>query len=38
VGDQHWHEKMDHIADWFMCGNVKFFEEVDEALSWLKPD
>jgi len=38
VGDQHWHEKMAHIADWFMCGNVKFFEEVDEALPWLKTD
>lgn len=35
-GDKHWQEKMAHIADWFMCGNARYFDNPDEAIAWLK--
>lgn len=35
-GDRKWQHKMAHIADWFMCGNARFFDEAEAAISWLK--
>lgn len=34
-GNKSWQEKVSSIANWFVSGEVKFFEDKSEALSWL---
>ncbi|WP_136485892.1 STAS/SEC14 domain-containing protein [Vibrio sp. H11] len=31
-----WQEKAAKLAGWFMSGEVKFFEDYQQALEWLK--
>ncbi|WP_323845474.1 STAS/SEC14 domain-containing protein [Microbulbifer magnicolonia] len=35
LGDEKWQEIATHIAAWFVSGEVRYFEESDEALEWL---
>ncbi|SHJ24190.1 SpoIIAA-like [Rubritalea squalenifaciens DSM 18772] len=35
-GNKKWQEHTAKIAAWFISGEVKFFENVDDALAWLK--
>lgn len=34
-GDFRWQDAMTKIASWFMSGEIKSFETVDEAMEWL---
>lgn len=34
-GNKHWQEVASRIANWFVSGEVHYFEECDEALEWL---
>lgn len=35
LGDEKWQEVATRIAAWFVSGEVKYFEEQDDALDWL---
>ncbi len=35
-GDKKWQERLAKIGSWFISGEVKFFENYDEAVSWLQ--
>ena len=35
LGNKKWLEYSSKIASWFISGDVKYFENLDEALSWL---
>lgn len=35
VGSRKWQEVTAKIGNWFVGGEVRFFEEEDEALAWL---
>ncbi len=35
-GNEKWQEYISKIASWFISGEVKFFENEDEAIKWLK--
>lgn len=35
VGEKSWQEKLSTVANWFMPGEVAYFESMDEALDWL---
>lgn len=34
-GNKGWQEKVSKIASWFISGEVKYFEDQQEALRWL---
>jgi len=34
-GDKDWQEKIAKIANWFISGEVKYFDGIEPALSWL---
>lgn len=34
-GNKTWQEYMTKIADWFIHGEAKFFDDQDQALQWL---
>ena len=34
-GNKNWQEISAKIGSWFISGQVKYFENVDDALSWL---
>ncbi len=34
-GNKGWQEKAARIGSWFISGEAKFFESLDEALAWL---
>lgn len=34
-GNKKWQEHLSKIGSWFISGEVKFFEDADEALEWL---
>tara|TARA_R110001583_G_scaffold195499_1_gene374373 strand:+ start:34174 stop:34554 length:381 start_codon:yes stop_codon:yes gene_type:complete len=34
-GNKHWPEMTAKIASWFISGEVKYFENYDDALVWL---
>lgn len=36
VGNKQWQDMMAKIGSWFISGEVKCFEDADEALNWLK--
>jgi len=36
VGDRRWQEKMAKIAGWFMSGESRYFDNVGDAIAWLK--
>ena len=35
-GNKKWQEYSAKIGSWFLSGEVKYFEDVDAALSWLQ--
>lgn len=35
-GNKKWQEFISKIASWFIGGEVKFFENEEEAIDWLK--
>lgn len=35
VGKKKWQEYMSKIGSWFIAGDVEYFEDIDEALTWL---
>lgn len=35
-GNKKWQEYSARIGSWFMSGEVKYFEDADDALSWLQ--
>ncbi len=35
VGGPKWLEVMAKVSDWFMSGEIKTFEDMQEALEWL---
>ncbi len=35
-GNKGWQEMAAKIGSWFMSGEVKYFESLDEALAWLE--
>jgi hypothetical protein len=35
-GNKDWQESAAKIAGWFVAGEVGFFDEMDDALEWLK--
>ncbi|MFQ6370693.1 STAS/SEC14 domain-containing protein [Shewanella sp. YIC-542] len=36
LGSRGWHEWMARVADWFTPSAVKFFEDRQEAVNWLR--
>ncbi len=34
-GNKKWQEYISKIGSWFISGEVKFFEDADDALGWL---
>ena len=37
-GNKKWQEYTAKIGSWFVSGEVKYFEDEDEALNWLQED
>jgi hypothetical protein len=35
-GNKGWQEKAAKIGSWFIAGDAKYFESLDEALAWLE--
>jgi len=35
-GNKRWQEMSAKIGSWFISGEVKYFEDYDEALAWLR--
>ena len=35
-GNKGWQEMAAKIGSWFVSGEMKYFESLDEALAWLK--
>lgn len=35
-GNQEWQETAAKIGNWFMSGDVKYFDSYDDAISWLQ--
>ncbi|PSW19881.1 STAS/SEC14 domain-containing protein [Photobacterium sanctipauli] len=35
-GNQHWQEIMSKVGDWFVSGEVRFFDEPLDAIAWLR--
>ncbi|WP_193161734.1 SpoIIAA family protein [Microbulbifer hainanensis] len=35
LGDEKWQKTAARIANWFIAGEVRYFEDHDEALDWL---
>ncbi len=35
VGNKKWQEYIAKIGEWFMSGEMKYFEDPNEALTWL---
>lgn len=35
VGSKKWKEYAVKISNWFMIGNIEYFENIDEAILWL---
>lgn len=35
AGDQHWQQKMAKLADWFISGEIKYFDSKESAMKWL---
>ncbi len=35
VGNEHWQEVAAKLGSWFISGEARFFDELDEALGWL---
>jgi len=36
IGNKPWEEIMSKIADWFLGGECKYFEDHDKAVEWLQ--
>ena len=37
-GNRHWQEVAAKIGSWFVGGEVRYFENLQQALSWLQQD
>ncbi|AOE50380.1 SpoIIAA family protein [Kangiella sediminilitoris] len=37
-GNKDWQETFAKVGDWFTSGEVKFFEDIKRALSWLNDE
>tara|TARA_R110002073_G_scaffold69125_2_gene171565 strand:+ start:2340 stop:2726 length:387 start_codon:yes stop_codon:yes gene_type:complete len=37
-GDNNWQEMCARIASWFICGEIKSFASIEEAMDWLKQE
>lgn len=37
-GNQHWQEIMSKVGNWFVSGEVRYFEDSLEAISWLREE
>ncbi|WP_346837511.1 STAS/SEC14 domain-containing protein [Microbulbifer sp. SAOS-129_SWC] len=35
LGDEKWQKTAARIANWFVAGEVRYFQDADEALEWL---
>ncbi len=35
VGNKRWQEMAAKLGSWFIAGEARFFDEIDEALDWL---
>jgi len=35
VGNKKWQELAAKVGRWFMTGEIKYFEEISDALDWL---
>ncbi|RKZ70659.1 MAG: STAS/SEC14 domain-containing protein [Gammaproteobacteria bacterium] len=38
VGNKPWEKHMSKIADWFVTGEVEYFEKYQEAVNWLEKE
>jgi hypothetical protein len=36
-GNKHWQEIAEKVGAWFVSGEVKYFENEEDALAWLNP-
>jgi hypothetical protein len=36
VGNKSWQEWAAKISSWFISGDIKFFEDIDDALIWIQ--
>lgn len=37
VGNKHWQELAAKVGSWFVSGEAKYFENIDDAIKWLHP-
>jgi hypothetical protein len=35
-GHKRWQELMSKVGSWFISGEMKYFEDIEEALKWLR--
>jgi hypothetical protein len=35
IGNQHWQQMLSKVGDWFVAGDVHYFENKDPAIGWL---
>jgi len=38
VGNKPWEKYLSKIADWFVTGEVEYFEKYQEAVNWLEKE
>lgn len=36
LGHKKWQELASRVSNWFISGEVKYFEDADEAMAWLR--
>jgi hypothetical protein len=36
LGNKHWQEWATKVGSWFIAGEIKYFEDQDDALKWLR--
>lgn len=35
IGKENWHKIATKVASWFTSGEIRYFEDLDEALNWI---
>ena len=38
VGNKKWEEHAIKISNWFMIGDIEYFENIDDAINWINKD
>jgi len=38
VGNKKWEEYAIKISNWFMIGDIEYFENIDDAINWINKD